>query len=243
MHLWLCHRSQRATTNNLDNTLPMLNVDTKIPLIPNDYQLRNSRLEATFMSRLNSSIWLNLPRNYPINSLVPTKILALPGTHSVTLWLLDTLHAVHLYFMSPCWNQQLWIWFPIKFNPTPTNHCWWWTGIWNLRNPWLQDWQLMLCLQAIVSCPLDRVWGHWWRTTSCILTSSLDMLPNLLQISTLHIQPVWSSFKSWLRRTSVFEVLFEVFTFTSQPVLSLFYSLIVEVYYWVLYLLRTQAIL
>jgi len=30
----------------LDNTLLMLNVDTKLPLIPDDYQLWNSRLEA-----------------------------------------------------------------------------------------------------------------------------------------------------------------------------------------------------
>src|SRR5882724_6515638 len=43
-------------TNNLDNTLPMLNVDTKLPLIPNGYWLQNSRLEAMFMSRLNTSI-------------------------------------------------------------------------------------------------------------------------------------------------------------------------------------------
>ena len=40
----------------LGNTLLMLNVDTKLPLILNDYWLWNSRLEATSMSRLNSSI-------------------------------------------------------------------------------------------------------------------------------------------------------------------------------------------
>jgi len=30
----------------LDNTLPMLNVNTKLPLIPDNYQLWNSRLEV-----------------------------------------------------------------------------------------------------------------------------------------------------------------------------------------------------
>src|SRR5882724_2878034 len=62
-------------TNNLDNTLPMLNVNTKLLLIPDDYQLRNSRLEAKFMSRLNSSIQHDLLRSYPINSLVCMKSL------------------------------------------------------------------------------------------------------------------------------------------------------------------------
>src|SRR5882724_8086490 len=43
-------------TNNSDNTLPMLNVDNKLSLIPDDYRLQISRLEAKFMSRLNSSV-------------------------------------------------------------------------------------------------------------------------------------------------------------------------------------------
>src|SRR5882724_9244283 len=62
-------------TSNSDNTLPMLNVDTKLPLISNNYRLWNSRLEAKFMSRLNSSIQHDLLRSYQINSLVHTKSL------------------------------------------------------------------------------------------------------------------------------------------------------------------------
>src|SRR5882724_8824951 len=63
--------SQTSTsyTSNSDNTLLMLNVVTKLPLILNDYQLRNSKLEAKFMSRLNSSVQHDPPRNYLINSL------------------------------------------------------------------------------------------------------------------------------------------------------------------------------
>src|SRR5882724_3293022 len=39
-------QTSMSYTNNSDNTLLMLNVNTKLPLIPDDYQLRNSRLEA-----------------------------------------------------------------------------------------------------------------------------------------------------------------------------------------------------
>src|SRR5882724_9454791 len=69
--------SQTSTsyTNNSDNTLPVLNVDTKLTLIPDDYWLRNSRLEAMFMAKLNTSVQLDLPRNYSINSLVHMKSL------------------------------------------------------------------------------------------------------------------------------------------------------------------------
>src|SRR5882724_11155415 len=113
--------SQTSTsyTSNLDNTLPMLNVDTKLPLIPDHYQLRNSRLEATFMSRLNSSIRHDLRRSYLINSLVRTKSL-----HSLApiLSLSDFRTVSELYTQSStsqCWNQQLRIQFPIEFNPPP----------------------------------------------------------------------------------------------------------------------------
>src|SRR5882724_11370002 len=50
--------SQTSTsyTNNSDNTLPMLNIDTKLLLTPDDYWPQNSRLDSMFMSRLNSSV-------------------------------------------------------------------------------------------------------------------------------------------------------------------------------------------
>jgi len=45
----------------------------------------------------------------------------------------------------------------------PPNHCQQWTGIRNLQilDSKIDNWRH--CLQAIVPCPLDRLWGHWWR--------------------------------------------------------------------------------
>src|SRR5882724_6921546 len=101
--------SQTSTsyTSNSDKTLPMLNLDTKLLLIPDDYRLRNSKLEAKFMSRLNYSIQHDLLRSYPINSLVCTKSL-----HSLApiLSLSDfrTVSMLYTWFStSQCWNQQL----------------------------------------------------------------------------------------------------------------------------------------
>jgi len=85
-------------TNNLDNTLLMLNINTKLPLTPDDYWLRNSRLEATFTSRLNTSIRPDLPRKLSNKFLGPYELLALPGTYSVTLRLPDSLCTVHPVF-------------------------------------------------------------------------------------------------------------------------------------------------
>src|SRR5882724_7124173 len=84
-------------TNNSDNTLLMLNVDTQIPLIPDDYWLWNSKLEAMFMSRLNLSIQHDPPRNYLINSLDLTKSLhsLAPTPSPYDFW---SLHTVHLVF-------------------------------------------------------------------------------------------------------------------------------------------------
>src|SRR5882724_8991383 len=94
-------------TNNSDNTFPMLNIDTKLLLIPNDSRLRNSRLEAKFMSRLNFSIQHDLLRSYPINSLVHMKPL-----HSLAPILspsdFQTAFVPYTWYStSLCWNQQL----------------------------------------------------------------------------------------------------------------------------------------
>jgi len=110
-------------TNNSDNTLPMLNVDTKLPLIPDDYRLRISRLEAKCMSRLNFPLQHDLPRNYPINSLVRMKSL-----HSLApiLSLSDFRTVSELYTQfstSQCWNQQHRIRSRSSSTPTPANHC------------------------------------------------------------------------------------------------------------------------
>jgi len=221
----------------------MLNVDTKIPLIPNDYQLRNSRLEATFMSRLNSSIWLNLPRNYPINSLVPTNPCTPwhPFCHSLTSGHspcctpgISCLHVGTSNYESDSQSNST----------HPTNHCWWWTG--NLKSPKSLTPRLTT---DVCACKLLYL-VHWTGYLRALMKKlpvsslpSLDMLPNLLQIPLCISSQVWSSSSLWLRRTSVFEVLFEVFTFTSQPVLFTILLSHSGVYYWYLYLLRTQAIL
>src|SRR5882724_4984695 len=106
-------------TNNLDNTLPMLNVDTKLPLIPDDYQPQNSRLEAMLMSRLNSSVQHKPPRNYPINSLDHTKSLHFlaPIQSPFNFQTVSVLYT--WYSTSQCWNQKLQTQFPIMFNPHP----------------------------------------------------------------------------------------------------------------------------
>src|SRR5882672_11667580 len=98
-------------TTNYGNTLLKLNVNTKLPLITNDFRLRNSRLVATPTSRLNSSIQHNLPRSFPINSLDHTKSLHNPEP---ILSLSDSQKVYVLYTqfsMSQCWNQQL----PMQF--------------------------------------------------------------------------------------------------------------------------------
>src|SRR5882724_1088101 len=94
-------------TNNSDNTLSMLNINTKLLLIPDDYWLQNSRLGAKFMSRPNSSIQHDPPRNYPINSLDCMKSLhflaPIPSPYDFR-----TVSVLYTWFStSQCWNQQL----------------------------------------------------------------------------------------------------------------------------------------
>src|SRR5882724_11990031 len=183
--------SQTSTsyTNNSDNTLPMLNIDTKLPLIPNNYQPRNSRLEAKFTSRLNFSIQHDLPRNYHINSLVRTKSL-----HSLApiLSLSDFRTVSELYTRystSQCWNQQLRIRFPIEFNPHPCQSLSMMN--WNWKSPKSSTPRLTTDIVPASYCILSIGQGMRVLTKKLPGSSLLnsDMLPNLLQISTLHIQP------------------------------------------------------
>src|SRR5882724_7319691 len=176
-------------TNNSDNTLPMLNVDTKLPLIPDDYRLRISRLEAKCMSRLNFSVQHDLPRNYPINSLVRMKSL-----HSLApiLSLSDfrTVSALYTQFStSQCWNQQLRIQFLIEFNPHPCQSLS--TMNRNSKSPKSSTPKLTTDIVPASYCILSD--GQVMRAlTKKLPGSSLlnsDMLPNSLWISTLPIQP------------------------------------------------------
>src|SRR5467141_3991174 len=100
--------SQTSTnyTTNYGNILLKLNVDTKLLLIPDNFWLQNSRLVATLMSRLNSSIRHNLPRSFPINSLDCTKSLHDPAPIP-SLSDFRTVSALYTRFStSQCWNQQ-----------------------------------------------------------------------------------------------------------------------------------------
>jgi len=181
------------------------------------------------MWRLNSSVQHDPQKNYQIISLDWYKILALAGTHSVTLWLLgQSLHCTP-GFPCPMLNQQLWIWFPIAFNPTPANHCWWWTEfeISEILTPRLTT-NIIPASYCILSI------GQGIRALTKKLPGSsllsLDMLPNLLWISTLHIQPSLVPLSSlWLRHISVLKFYLKSSHFLqSQLVYLLFYSLIVE---------------
>src|SRR5882724_2691623 len=176
-------------TNNLDNTLPMLNVDTKLPLIPDDYRLQNSRLEATFMSRLNFSIRHDLRRSYPINSLVHMKSLhsLAPILSLSDFWTVSALYT--RFSTSQCWNQQLRIRFPIEFNPHPCQSLSMMN--WNSKSQKSSTPRLTTDVMPASYCILSV--GQGMRALmkklpgSSLLNS--DMLPNSLWISTLPIQP------------------------------------------------------
>src|SRR5882672_3626694 len=91
---------------NFGSTSLKLNVDTKLPLIPDNFRLRNSRMVATLMSRLNSSVRHDLPRSFPINSLDRTKSLHDPAPIP-SLSDFRTVSALYTWFStSQCWNQQ-----------------------------------------------------------------------------------------------------------------------------------------
>src|SRR5882724_10476151 len=100
-------QTSMSYTNNLGNTLPKLNVNTKLLLIPSDFWLQNSQLEAKYTSRLNSSVQLDLPRNSPINSLDCMKSLHIlaPIPSPSDFQTVSTLYTQSS--TSQCWNQQL----------------------------------------------------------------------------------------------------------------------------------------
>jgi len=63
-------------TDNSDNTLLKLNIDTKVPLIPSDFQLWVSRLEAKYTSRLNFFCTTQPSNKFSNKVLGPYEILA-----------------------------------------------------------------------------------------------------------------------------------------------------------------------
>jgi len=216
-------------------------VNTKPLLISDDFWPWNSILEATYTSRLNSSVQHDPPRNSLINSLDHMKYLhsLAPITSPYDFQKVFMLYTQ--FFMSPCWNQQLWIWSLMSFNPTPTNHCQWWTRILNLRNPQLQDWQLSLHLKTIVSCLLDRVWGHWQRNFLDPHFWAQTWFQTCCRFPLCISSQVWSSFKSMNLAHFIFELLLKFHTFykSKQFLLQLPYS---GVFYQSLYLLQTRPL-
>src|SRR5882672_2555045 len=111
--------SQTSTnyTTNSSNTLLKLNVNTKLPLIPDNYWLQNSRLVAKLMSRLNYSVQHDLPRSFPINSLDCMKSLHDP-VPIPSLSNFQTVFMLYTQFsMSQCWNQQPPTQFPVESSP------------------------------------------------------------------------------------------------------------------------------
>jgi len=76
----------------------MLNVDTKLLLIPENYQPPEFKIGSHIYFKAQFFYMTQPSKKLSNKFLGPYKTLALPGTHSVTLWLLDSLHAVHPVF-------------------------------------------------------------------------------------------------------------------------------------------------
>src|SRR5882724_266689 len=108
-----------SCTNNFNSTSLKLNVDTKLPLIPNGFRPQNSKSVAKHMSKLNSSIRHDLPGNSQRNSLDHTKSLHDPAPipSRYDFWTVSMLYTQYSTF--PCWNQQFRIRSLTAFNPHP----------------------------------------------------------------------------------------------------------------------------
>src|SRR5882724_3299057 len=141
------------------------------------------------MSRLNSSIQHDLQRSYPINSLVHmTSLHSLAPILSLSDF--QTVSELYTWFStSQCWNQQLRIRSPIKFNPHPCQSLS--TMNWNSKSPKSSTPRLTTDIMPASYCILSV--GQGMRAPTKKLPGSsllnLDMLLNSLQISTLPIQP------------------------------------------------------
>jgi len=203
MHSWLCHRPWWATpTIQTQHCQCSMLIQTSADsqwLLALEFQ----DWKPMFMSRLNSSVWHNPPRDYLI---IPWTIWNActsgnPFSHSLT-----SRQSLHCKPSFPCLNvgtsnskSDSWL---VQPPPLP-NHCWWWTRIWNLWNPRLQDWQLILCLQAIVTCLLDRVWGHWWRNFLDPHFWAQTCFQTCCRFPLCISSQAWSPFSLWIRHISV----------------------------------------
>src|SRR5882724_12382032 len=113
-----------SCTNNFNSTWLKLNIDTKLPLIPDGFRPRNSKLVAKHTSRLNSSVRHGPPRNSQRNSLDCMKSLHVlaPILSCYDFWTVSTLYTRYSTF--PCWNQRFRIRSLIAFNPHPRQSLW-----------------------------------------------------------------------------------------------------------------------
>jgi len=212
MHSWLCHRPQQATpTTQTSHCWSSMSIPSFCWFLMTSgsgiqdwkpHLCQGSILPYTWSSKKLSNKFLDL---------------------------MKSLHSWHPFChpttsgQSPCCTPS----FPhlnvepaLQIQFTPANCCQWWTGIWNLRNPWLQDWQPTSCLQAIVSCLLDR----YEADTSWILTSELRHASKL--VADFHsVYPAKSGPLSglWLRCTSLQLKSYLKFSNKSNQLLLQFY--------------------
>jgi len=174
--------------NNFNSTSLKLNIDTKFPLIPDGFPPRNSKSVAKHMSRLNSSIPHNPPRNSQRNSLDRTKSLHDPAPipSCYDFWTVSVLYTRYSTF--PCWNQRFRIRSLIAFNPTPAITV---DNEPKFKISEILDSKLTTAVVPANYCILSIGQGMRVLTKKLLgyLLPNLDMLPNSLRISTLHTQP------------------------------------------------------
>src|SRR5882724_7393211 len=178
-----------SCTNNFNSTSLKLNVNTKLPLIPDGFWPRNSKSVAKHTSRLNSSIQHDPPRNLQRNSLDCTKSLhdpaPIPSHYDFqTVFVLYTRYSTF-----PCWNQRLQIQSLIAFNP----HLCQSLLMMNLNS---KSWKYSTPRLTIAVVPANYCISSIGQGMKVLMKklhrSSLpnsDTLLNSLRISTLHTQP------------------------------------------------------
>src|SRR5882724_4923577 len=178
-----------SCTNNFNSTSLKLNVDTKLPLIPDGFRPRNSKLVAKHMSRLNSSIRHDPPRNSQRNSLDHMKSLHDPAPIPSRCDFQTVFVLYTQYSMFPCWNQRFQIRSLIAFNPHPRQSLW-------MTNPNSKSQKYSTQRLTTTVVPANYCILSVGRGMKVLMKKLLgyslpnsDMLLNSSRISTLHTQP------------------------------------------------------
>jgi len=119
--MWLS--TDLMATDNLDNTCPMLNVIPQTNL-PDNYcsefkdwkHVYNQGSILLYDMTFKNYLKIHLDIWNPCTALAPTQFPMASG---------QSPHCTPGFSTSQCWNQQLWIWFPLCSTPTPGNRCQW----------------------------------------------------------------------------------------------------------------------